>query len=98
MVCGRGGLYGIRRGGKTFGGLGLQGHPYGSSVRNSFEGSINKEGTGSGNAIFEGGFKFAASEAKKFDSTASEDQGVIGELLGGDWGASKHWWSMIKKK
>ena len=55
-----------------FGGLGLQGQPDGSSVRNIFEDSFNEEGMEAGKAIFEGGFKFAASEARKrFDSTAS---------------------------
>ena len=72
VVCGLGGLSGLRRGDGTFGRLGLQGQPDGSSVGNIFEGSFTGEGTGSGKAIFEGGFKFAASEArKKFDSTAS---------------------------
>ena len=49
-----------------------------------FEGSFNEEGTGAGKAaIFEGGFKFAASEArKKFNRTASVDRGVIGDQLG----------------
>ena len=32
MVCERGGLSIFRRGGRTFGGLGLQGNPDGSSV------------------------------------------------------------------
>ena len=73
MVCGKGGLPGLRIGGRTFGGLGLQGHPDGSLERNIFEDSCAEEGTGSGNDIFEGGFKFAASEARrKFNSTASE--------------------------
>ena len=74
MVCGGGGggLSGLHRGGSTFGGLGLQGQPDGSSVRNVFEGSFTEEGTGSGKAIFEGGFKFSASGARKnFDSAAS---------------------------
>ena len=75
MVCGRGGLSGLYRGGRTFGGLGLQSQPDGSSVRNSFEDSCTAEGMGAGKAIFNGGFKFAASEAsKKFDSTASAVQ------------------------
>ena len=77
-----------------FGGLGLQGQHEGSSVSNIFEGSSNEEGMGAGKAaIFEGGFKFAASEArKKLDSTASADWGAIGEQLGSDflsyWGAT----------
>ena len=52
VVCGRGGLSGICRGGRTFGGLGLQGHPDGSSVSNIFEGSFTEEGAVSGKAIF----------------------------------------------
>ena len=52
MVCGVKGLSGLRRGGRTFGGLGLKGHPDVSSVRNIFEGSFTEEGTGSGKAIF----------------------------------------------
>ena len=80
MVCGRGGISGLRRGGRTFGGLGLQGQPDGSSVSNIFEGPFTEEGTGAGKAIFEGGFKFADSEARKnFDITYSADQGAIGE-------------------
>ena len=87
MVYERGGLSGLRREGRTFGGLGLQGYPDGYSVRNVFEGSFTEDGTGSGKSFFEGGFKFAASESrKKFDSTASADRGAIGEQLGSDWG------------
>ena len=38
-------------------------------MRNNSEDSCTKEGTGSGNTIFEGEFKLADSEAKKnFDS------------------------------
>ena len=49
-------------------------------MSNIFEGSFNEEETGAGKDIFEGGFKFSASEARnKFDSTASSDQGLIGE-------------------
>ena len=41
----------------------------------------------SGNDIFEGEFKFSASEArKKHYSTYSEDQVAIGEQLGSDRG------------
>ena len=67
-----------------FGGLGLQGQIDGSSVSNIFEGLSNEEGKGAGKlAIFEGGLKFAASEARKnFDSTSSADRGLIGERLG----------------
>ena len=61
MVCGQGGLYGIRRGGKTFGGLGLQYQSDGSSVRNIFECPFTEEGMVLGKAIFELGFKFSAS-------------------------------------
>ena len=62
----------LRRGGITFGGLGLKGEPAGSSERNIFEISYTEEVTGAGKAIFEVRFKFVASEArKKFDSTAS---------------------------
>ena len=72
MICGQGGISGIPTGGRTFGGLGLQSQPDGSSVRNSFEYSCTAEGMGAGKAIFNGGFKFAASEARnKFDSTDS---------------------------
>ena len=72
MVCGRGGLSGLRRGGITVGGLGMQGQPDGSSVRNNCEGLFTEEVTRVGKAVFEGGFKFAASEArKKFDITDS---------------------------
>ena len=40
-------------------------------------------------SIFEGGFKFAASEARKeFNSTASADWGAIGEQSGSDRGAN----------
>ena len=38
MVFGRGGIYGIFIGGRTFGGLGIQGQPGGSSV----SGFVNK--------------------------------------------------------
>ena len=72
MLCGRGGLSGICRGGIPFGGLGLQGQPNVSSVRNIFEVSSTEEVTGAGNAIFEGGFKFSASATREnFHSTAS---------------------------
>ena len=55
-----------------FCGLGLQGQPDGSPVRNIFEGSFTEEVTGSGKAFLEGGSNFSASEARKnFDSIAS---------------------------
>ena len=51
-------------------------------MRNIFEDSFTEEVTGAGKAIFEGGFKFVASEARnKFDSTASSYQGEIEEQL-----------------
>ena len=53
MVYGQGGLYGLFRGFRTFGGLGLKDHPDGYSVRNIFEGSLTEEGTVPGKAIFE---------------------------------------------
>ena len=44
-------------------------------MRNIFEDSCTEEGTGSVKDIFEGWFKFSASEARrKFDSTASAGQ------------------------
>ena len=58
-------------------------------MRNIVEGSFTEEITGVGKDIFEGGFKFAASEArKKFDRTASAGRGAIGERFLSDWGAS----------
>ena len=87
VICEQGGLSGICRGGRTFGGLGLQVQPDGSSVSNIFEGLFTEEGTGSGKAIFKGGFKFSASETtEKFDSTYSIDQGEFGELSRSDQG------------
>ena len=51
-------------------------------MSNIFEGSFTERGTGAGKAIFEGGFNFAASEARnKFDRTASAERGEIGERL-----------------
>ena len=51
----------------------MQVQPDGYSLRNIFEDSCTEEGTGPGKAIFEGGFKFSSSEArKKFDRTSSE--------------------------
>ena len=44
-------------------------------MRNIFEGSFTEERPVSGNTIFEGGFKFSASEARnKFDRASSEVQ------------------------
>ena len=43
-------------------------------MRNIFEKSFTEEGTGSGKAVFEKGFKSAALEVRmKFDSTDSAD-------------------------
>ena len=83
VVCERGGLSVIYRGGIPFGGLGLQGRPDGSSVRNIFEGSFTEEGMGSGNDIFERKLIFSASEARNNTKrTDLGDQRVIGERLG----------------
>ena len=83
MVYGQGGLSELRRGGRSFGGLGLQGHPDGFYLRNLFEGSFTEEGTGAGKAVFEGVFTFEASEASNnFDST---DSAVLREE---DWSKS----------
>ena len=80
MVRGQGGLSGLLRRGRTFGGLGLQYQPDGSSVINIFEGSFTEEGTGSGKAIFEGGLKFSASKSRNnLGITDSADLGGIGE-------------------
>ena len=87
MVCGLGGLSGLHIGGREFGGLGLQGHPDGYSVRNVFKSLFNEEGTGSGNSFFEGVIKFSAYESSnKFNSTDSVDWGGIGERSRGYWG------------
>ena len=54
---------------------------------NIFEGSFTEEGTRAVKDIFEGGFKFEASETrKKFNNITSADRGVIGEILGRDQG------------
>ena len=51
-----------------------------------FEGSFTEEVTGSVNDIFEGGLKFAASEAsKKFDNPYSSDREEIYEQPGSDF-------------
>ena len=65
MVCGRRGLFGNGIGGRTFGRLGFQGQPDVSLERNIFEDSFIEEGKGAGNAIFQEGFNFGASEARK---------------------------------
>ena len=62
MVGGKGGLYGLRRVGRTFGGLGQKFQPDGYSVSNIFEDSFAEEGTGLGTDIFEGLFNFVAFE------------------------------------
>ena len=43
----------------------MKGHPDVSSVINIFEHSFTEEGTGGRKDIFEGGYKCAASEARK---------------------------------
>ena len=51
-------------------------------MSNIFEDSFTEEVTGAGKDIFEGGFKFASSEAgKKSNRTSSADRGEIRELL-----------------
>ena len=83
MVCGQVDISGICIGGRTFGLLGLQVQPDGSSVNNIFEGLFTEEEMVAGTDIFEGGFNLSASEArKKFDSTTSADQRSIGERSG----------------
>ena len=58
-----------------FVGLGLQGQLGGYSVRNIFEDSFTEEVMVTIKAVFEGGFTFVASEArKKLDRTASAVQ------------------------
>ena len=60
-------------GGRVFAGLGLQGHPDGSSVSNIFEDLCTEEGTEAVKNIFEGWFKFSASnKRRKLGSTYSE--------------------------
>ena len=86
MVYGQRYISGLRRRGRTFGGLGLKGQPDGSSVRNIFQGSFTEEGMVSGKAIFEGGFKFSTSVArKKFNSTDSSDRRAIWGQSGSDF-------------
>ena len=75
MVCEQGGISGLRILGRTFGGLVLQGQPGGSSERNIFEYSCTEEETGAVKAIFEDGFNFVTSKArKKFNIAASAVQ------------------------
>ena len=84
VVFGRGGISVLRRGGRTFGGLWMQGKPDRYSVKNIFEGLFTEEIKLAEKDIFEIFFKSADSEArKKFDSTDSVDQGAIGEQSGG---------------
>ena len=55
-------------------------------MRNIFKGSFTEDGTGSGNDIFEAGFRFLASEARKnMDRKASVDWGVIVEQSRSDF-------------
>ena len=65
MVCGLGGLSGLNIGSRTFIRLGIQGKPDGYSVINILEGSFTEERKVAEKAIFEGGFKFEDSEARK---------------------------------
>ena len=65
MVCVQRGISGLRIGGRTSGWFGMKGQPDGYSVRNIFEVLFTEYLMGSGKAIFEGGFKFEASEASK---------------------------------
>ena len=65
MICELKGLSGLIRGGRKFGGLGLQIQHNGYSERNIFEDSCTEEVTVAGKYIFEGGFKFLASEVRK---------------------------------
>ena len=68
MVCEPGGISGLHIVDKMLVGLVMQGKPDGYSVIKILRGSFTEEGKVSGNAIFEGGFKFADSESgKKFD-------------------------------
>ena len=46
LLYGKGGLTGLRRGVRMFGGLGMQVQTYISSVRNIYEGSFTGEGMG----------------------------------------------------
>ena len=86
VVYGRGGLSGLHRECRTFGGLVMQVYPCVYSVRTMFEGWFTVEGTGAVKSIFELGFKFVTYVSrKKFDSTASEDQGAIGEQSESDF-------------
>ena len=72
MRSGQGGISGLHRGGRMFGGLWLQGYTDGSSVRNIFEGSCTEEVTVAIKDIFEGGFTFVPSEVRNnLYSTAS---------------------------
>ena len=63
VVCVKGGLYGLYIRVRMFGVYGLKFQPDTSSVRNIFEASFTEEVTGSGKAIFVGGFTFVSSES-----------------------------------
>ena len=79
MVGGQEGISELCRGGRPVGEFEIQGRTDGYSVRNIFEGFFTEEVTGSRKAIFVGGFKFSASEARKnIDSTDSAYQRSIG--------------------
>ena len=57
-----------------FGGLGIQGNPYGSLMRNVLECSFAEERKGAGKSIFGEGFKSSSSEARnRFNTTYSSD-------------------------
>ena len=59
VICGRGGLSGLHRGWRLFGGLGLQDQSDGYSVRNVIEVSFTEEVTATGKYIVEGGFMYS---------------------------------------
>ena len=87
VVCGRGVLSELCRVGRIFGGLGMQGQPNRSSVRNIIAVSFTVKVTGQRKDVFEGGFNFSGSKArKKFDSTASVRRDVRSTQLGSNWG------------
>ena len=80
VLCGQEGLSGLRKGGRTFGILGLQGQLDGYLVQFYLKGSFTQQGMAEIESIFEGFFKFATSaENKFFDSTDSADWVAIGE-------------------
>ena len=75
ILCVQGAHSGLHRGGRKFGGLGLQGQPDGYPARNIFKGSFTEDRTEAGKDISEGVFKYTASDSrKKFDRIASTVQ------------------------